>query len=339
MYLGRRSNGIYFVDYFDSEENRKRRISTGKRNKREANLFLSRFKENQQKNKKVTYKSLVDFRDEYVKFVAEAYSKNYLISIKLSFRQFIKFVDDVPLKKITIPKTQQFLSTVYIKAPKAAELYFRTLKASFNRAVDWGYLSENPFNKIKLPTSKKAYPIFISKAEFNIIFNNTSDSTMQDIYCTAFYTGMRLGELVNLKWKNIDFNNWKIYIQNSNSFTTKNKKDRVIPLNKIMQKIVTNKINNKSVIDLEDFVFTKIKGIKIREEYVSKSFKKIVRLCGCDERIHFHTLRHSFASNLVQRGASIYIVKELMGHSDVATTQIYAHLSKENLEEAVNLLN
>lgn len=339
MYLGKRSNGIYFVDFFDFEENRKKRISTGKRNKKDANLFLSEFRENQQKNKKVTYISLVDFRDEYLKFVAEAYSKKYLVSIKLSFRHFIKFVENIPLKKITIPKSQEFLSIVYKRAPKAAELYFRTLKASFNRAIDWGYLSENPFSKIKLPTSQKPYPIFITKPEFKKIINNTQDATMRDIFYTAFNTGMRLGEIVNLKWKSIDFNSRKIYVQNSNSFSTKNKKDRVIPLNEIMQTLITNKIENKSFIDNEDFVFTKIRGIKINEDYVSKSFKKIVRLCGCNERIHFHTLRHSFASNLVQRGASIYIVKELMGHSDVATTQIYAHLNKENLEDAVNLLN
>jgi integrase/recombinase XerD len=339
MYLGKRPNGIYFVEFFDSEENRKRRISTGKRNKKDANLFLSEFTANQQKNKKVTYISLVNFRDEYVKFVAEAYSKNYLTSIKLSFRQFIKFVDDIPLKKITIPKTQHFLSTVYIKAPKAAELYSRTLKASFNRAVDWGYLSENPFNKIKLPTSKKPYPIFITKSEFKKIIDNTQDREMRDIFYTAFNTGMRLGELVNMKWKSIDFNNQKIYIQNSNSFATKNKRDRVIPLNKIMQTVIANKLKKVSSIVYDDFVFSKIKGIKINEDYVSKAFKKIVRLCGCDERIHFHTLRHSFASNLVQKGASIYIVKELMGHSDVATTQIYAHLNKENLEDVVNLLD
>ena len=65
MYLGKRSNGIYFVDFFDSEENRKRRISTGKRNKKDANLFISNFKEYQKRNKKVIYISLVSFRDVY----------------------------------------------------------------------------------------------------------------------------------------------------------------------------------------------------------------------------------------------------------------------------------
>ena len=87
------------------------------------------------------------------------------------------------------------------------------------------------------------------------------------------------------------------------------------------------------------YVFQKVNDVKLNQECVSKDFKKAVRKSKLSERIHFHTLRHSFASILVQKGASIYVVKELMGHSDISTTQIYSHLRKENLIDAIHLLD
>ena len=87
-----------------------------------------------------------------------------------------------------------------------------------------------------------------------------------------------------------------------------------------------------------NFVFKNVKGFKLNDSFVSKNFKKAVRETDLDEKIHFHTLRHSFASTLVQNGASLYVVKELLGHEDISTTQIYSHLNKESLYQAVQLL-
>ena len=78
--------------------------------------------------------------------------------------------------------------------------------------------------------------------------------------------------------------------------------------------------------------------IKLNEDYPSKQFKKAVRAAGLNDNIHFHTLRHSFASRLIQKGASVFVVKELLGHEDIKTTQIYSHLQTQDLEEAVKLL-
>ena len=87
------------------------------------------------------------------------------------------------------------------------------------------------------------------------------------------------------------------------------------------------------------YIFFRVVGVKLNEDFVSKQFKKAVRSAGLSEEIHFHTLRHSFASNLIQRGVSIYVVKELLGHESISTTQIYSHLQSENLSQAVSLLD
>jgi len=78
--------------------------------------------------------------------------------------------------------------------------------------------------------------------------------------------------------------------------------------------------------------------IKLNEDYASKHFKKAVRAAGLNDNIHFHTLRHSFASRLILKGVSLFVVKELLGREDIRTTQIYSHLKTENLVNAISFL-
>ena len=96
-----------------------------------------------------------------------------------------------------------------------------------------------------------------------------------------------------------------------------------------------NKLNNTLN---NDYIFYRIRGIKLNEDYVRKNFKAAVRDAGLNDNIHFHTLRHSFASRLIQKGASLFVVKELLGHEDMKTTQIYSHLRTDDLITAINLL-
>ena len=119
----------------------------------------------------------------------------------------------------------------------------------------------------------------------------------------------------------------------------KGKKDRIIPMTSVVKDISNLRSKVVTHVDNEEYIFTRIPCVKLNEDYVSGKFKKAVRISKLSERIHFHTLRHSFASILVQKGASIYVVKELMGHSDISTTQIYSHLRKENLIDAIRLLD
>lgn len=245
---------------------------------------------------------------------------------------------DLPLTKISIHDTQSFITETFQRAEYSARLYRRTLNAAFNRAVDWEYITDNPFRKVKLGRPKRSFPIFITESELNSLLNVTENKVLKDLFQTAFYTGMRLGELINLKWSNIDFKNHIINIINDNNFKTKNKKDRVVPINPKLFNILKDKIPKIHLLSNNDIVFRSSKGVKFNADLVCKRFKESVRLVGLNDKIHFHTLRHSFASNLVQKGVSLYVVKELLGHEDISTTQIYSHLNKENLFKAIQLL-
>ena len=86
-------------------------------------------------------------------------------------------------------------------------------------------------------------------------------------------------------------------------------------------------------------MFCKENGKAFTGDYVSKKFKRACKAAGMDKAIHFHSLRHSFASNLAQKGVSLYVIKELLGHSSISTTEIYSHLNMDSLKEAIRILD
>ncbi len=146
----------------------------------------------------------------------------------------------------------------------------------------------------------------------------------------CFYTGIRLGEAVNLRWRNISIEQ-KLLTIGDNEFTTKNATQRIIPLcNQVMEVLRQSPVRKP-----DSFVFSKSNGFPFRKEYVSKKFKNISRKAGFDEEIHFHSLRHSFASNLAMKGVPIVAIKDLLGHSSIVTTQIYSHSNVDSLVGAI----
>ena len=148
-------------------------------------------------------------------------SKRYITSIELSFNQFISFCGDMSLKQINTQIIDRFISTTFARTQRGAHQYYRTLKAAFNKAVEWNYIGMNPFIKIKFPRLTKVYPVFLSEDDLLIILSNTPYQHQKDIFLVAFYTGMRLGELINMKWNWIDFFKNQITVKCSVEFTTK----------------------------------------------------------------------------------------------------------------------
>lgn len=330
---------VYFVD------GKRTKVSTKTANKKDAERFLKSFIPQEKikkaeleelKEKKLSIK-LSSFIEEYKTYVSNTYSEKYLKkAIKPSFVALQKNIPDMQLQMISTRIIDQFISSTSASSKHSASLYYRTLKAAFNKALIWNYIEVNPFNKIKSPKVPQSFPVFISESELIEILNNTDMRLMKNIFTIAFYTGMRLGELVNMKWNWIDFTQNIITIKNSAEFNSKNKRERIIPIH---QKV---KIELQTLYQLgkdqNSLIFYCKLKVKLNEDFVSKQFKKAVRAAKLNDKIHFHSLRHSFASVLVQRGVSLYAVKELLGHGNIKTTQIYSHLTQSSLSNAVCLL-
>ena len=326
--------------------NGKRTTSSTKTTKeKEAQEFLFKFKHSliEKPQTKIIsevhtpIKLLSFFQKEYSEYMRPIKSKNYLDSITLSFKQFISFCGDIPMNEIDTRTIDRFITSTFSRTQRGAHHYYRTLKAAFNKAIEWNYIESNPFAKIKFPKLSKSFPAFISEDELLIILTNTPYQYLRDIFTVGFYTGLRLGELINMKWNWVDLFQNQITVKCSNNFQTKSKKERNVPMSEKVKAILINRFN-LAVHQPGEVVFYRIKGRKLHQETISKQFKQAVRKSNLNEKIHFHTLRHSFASLLVQRGVSLYVVKELLGHEDIATTQIYSHLQQQNLKDAVNLL-
>ena len=324
---------VYFVD------GKRTTVSTKTTNLHEAYKFLGSFKVNQKEQTKEEPASisLSEFKTEYLEFIKPTKSKKYVCSIDLSFRMLINFTGDIQLNKLDLRALDKFITATFSRTPRGASLYYRTLKAAFSKAVLWNYISENPLKKIRSPKVAKTFPIFITEEELKFILSNTQEEVLRNLFLLAFYTGMRLGELISMKWSWIDFKQNQITVKCSEEFTTKGKKERVIPINQNLRTVLTN-FFPKVISITDDYVFSRINGVKLNDDFIAKKFKKAVRASKLNDKVHFHTLRHSFASLLVQRGVSLYVVKELLGHEELTTTQIYSHLQQQNLRDAVNLL-
>ena len=339
MFLFKRGK-YYHLEYFDDIENRVKRVSTKSTKKTQAIKFLTDFQKRIQDNHKPNHILLSAYAKRYQNYVETNCSKKYLQTVSLSFRQLSQFTGDIALSKLTYHQLDQFMSITFKRTQHGAWTNYRALKSAFNKAVNWDYLTDNPFTKIKLPKIVESTPLFIDESEFNLIVTNAECRDLKDIFVTAMNSGLRLGELTTLKWSSVNLRGRTLVVQNYASFRTKNKKSRIIPLNNTLFQLLQNRLPKIIDIKLDDYLFAKYPRVPYSIEYVSKSFKRIVRKLGLNEKYHFHLLRVSFGSHLLQRGIPISTISKLLGHSSISVTEKhYASLSIENLTDAVKTLD
>lgn len=344
MFLIKRGS-TYYIEYLDNFRSKSKRISTGKKKKAEAARIMEQFARriptaNDQiveatPKKKWTIK---EFEARYDEYVTAMFSKAYLEIVRQSLKMMERNVKATHMNEISFEAAERFIVKTFSRSPYSASQYLRTLKAAFTRAMDWGYIAQNPFSKVKIPQLPRLLPVFISQAELQPILDKTDTQDLRDIFAMAFYTGMRRGELVNLRWESIDLSASTVKVESTRTFKTKWKKERIIPLNKTMNSLLKRRLDVCG-FKASGLVFLTRKGLPYNGEFVGKKFKQAVQAAGVNPKVHLHSLRHSFASNLVQRDVPILIVKELLGHEKLSTTQIYAHVKHENLAEAVRRLD
>ncbi len=219
---------------------------------------------------------------------------------------------------------------------RTVNLELEAIRAMLYLAIKWDYLNENPMKHVKmLKVDDKKALRFLTAEECNRFLEACPD-ILYPVYFTFISTGMRKGELENLRWNDIDLNNRKIFIRRKPDWQPKTG-ERDIPINDDLHQILTRlKKNNREATE-DDYVFH-IKEKDKSHNMLRNELIKIARIAGIKDFTKVHTLRHTFASHLVMQGVDLPTIQRLMGHTSVETTMVYAHLAPDHLSKAVNKL-
>jgi integrase len=334
MFLSKRPNGVYYL-FYETPDQKRKSISTKATSKHDALKFLSEFQISLRDaaGSKVISIDLKTFSFEYLKFSEKFHTYKTHRMLKIIFEQFKDDLGNPMLNNIMMRDCELFIFKKANVSNYTAQKYLAHLRAAFNRAQERGYITVNPFRQIKNFKIPERLPKFLTKNDVEKIINATEDNDLKDLISFAVNTGLRQMELIMLEWNQVDLIQNVLLLNNQNA-VTKSKKVRNIPLNKAAREIL-EKRNQQSNYGR---VFT-YKSVPINPDFLSKKFKKLVVKAEINSDFNFHCLRHTFASWLVQRGVSIYEVSKLLGHADIKTTQIYAHLRNEDLRNAVERLD
>jgi len=205
------------------------------------------------------------------------------------------------------------------------------IKRFFNRAVELGYLRESPARKVKLLATARKNPHFFDEDEAALILNSCADEKTRDVYLVLLYTGMRIGELVNLEWDDIDFVRRVIAIRPKSFWKPKGNEERLIPMHQAVFYALFAKEKKSR------WVFADAEGEKLKIHSLETAFRRRLKKLGISDA-SLHTWRHTFASYLTMRTGNIRAVQKLLGHKSIRTTEIYSHLSDKHLHGVVGQL-
>ena len=288
----------------------------------------------------VTQTSIQTFLD-YLKF-QKRYSQYTIISYENDLKDFFDFIEtnygQLSLTEISTTLIRSWLANLKHNkiVPKSINRKISTLKSFFKYQLRKETISVSPMATIVSLKVNKRLPSFIEEKEMTTLFKDvefpdTWEGKTNRLMLQIFYqTGMRLSELINLKESQIDkgYSNLKVL--------GKRNKERIIPINNVLLyqilEYINAKRNNIQIFDAEYLLISE-KGKKLQPKYVYSKVKQYLGYVTTNERKSPHILRHSFATHLTNNGADINAVKDLLGHSSLAATQIYTHNSIEKLKD------
>jgi len=211
-----------------------------------------------------------------------------------------------------------------------------SLKAFFKYHVRQGTIAVNPVALVKSPKTSKKLPTTISEEQIARMISDIPEDEFVPVRDKAilelFYsTGIRLGELLGLNYGDVNFNRLTIRVFG------KGAKERIVPFGKKAEQAIQCYLRRRrsdfSRIDLEDALFISSRDRRISRPTVQKMVTRMLQTISGQKHLSPHVLRHSFASHLLDRGADLNAVKDLLGHNSLSTTQLYTHIRIEKMKE------
>ena len=269
-------------------------------------------------------------------------SKNTLLAYENDLMEFFDFYSNVSdpreIKRSDFSKYTIHLAS---KGAKASSITRKiaSIKGFFKYICANREITSNPALSISSPKIPKRLPKVISYDEIEKLLKNNLTTKEKAVFELLYAAGLRVSELCNLKINNIDFKS------NLIKAIGKGSKERLIPIGKKAHSAVIEYIKERDLLIQTqlgtsakiDYLFINEKCGKISRQWVYNFIKKQGKLIN--KSISPHTIRHSFATHLLENGADLRCVQELLGHSSVVTTQLYTHISKKHIKEVYFKIN
>lgn len=209
------------------------------------------------------------------------------------------------------------------------------LNSYFSYLVKFNYIDKNPFNNIEMAKVERKLPEYLSYPEIVKILEYLKGDLLNKALIEVLYgSGLRVSELVNLKVSDIHYQEGLIECHG------KGNKHRYIPINKkALLAINEYKINFRDKLkkkDNDNILFLNRFGHVIRRESINVMLNKVAKEIGLNKKLHPHMFRHSFSTHLLENGANLRIIQEMLGHENISTTQIYTHINEKKLIQDYN---
>lgn len=270
----------------------------------------------------------------YSKYTVSSYKKdiddfqNYIFSKSIELDQVDKYV------------VRDYMSILFgLISKRSIKRKFSALRHYYKFLILFGNAKINPFLLVSSPKSKATYPMSLYLKEIETLFKANNERTdklksRDDAILELLYSsGMRVSEICSLNVQDIDFNSRIIRVFG------KGKKERLVPYSNTCKERLIEYIKNlrnelyKSSKNKTNALFLNFKGERLTTRGVEFIFKEITRKTGIDLDIHPHTLRHTFATHLLEGGADLRTIQELLGHESINTTQVYTHITTQTMLE------
>lgn len=287
-----------------------------------------------------------DSIDVFLKYIKlqKNYSSNTLISYQRELEQFVEYLN---LNKVTSfdEVTYRFIRSylVYLnkKDLKSTSLrhHISVLRVFYRYLIKIEQVQTNPFELVSQPRLEKRLPDFLYLDELDELISSININTplgLRNVMIIEllYATGIRCFEACNICIKDIDMNNNTIYIKG------KGKKDRIVLFNDICKSYIQSYINHERIELLNgkshDILFVNKYGDPITSRGVYDILKRVCDKSTLKKKIHPHMFRHTFATHMLENGASLVVVQELLGHESLASTEIYTHVTLDKLRTKIN---
>ncbi|WP_167615393.1 tyrosine-type recombinase/integrase [Maribellus sediminis] len=287
----------------------------------------------------------MSYQESFINYLKyeKRYSAHTVVAYKNDLDQFVEYsaivIGEFHVKAVTTDTVRGWLLHLMEQGltPRSIHRKATTVKSFYNFLMREDVVESNPASNLTLPKVRKKLPNFVDEKSLNHLlddlgnFDDDFSGVRDKLILSLFYgTGIRLSELINLKERDIDTREKLIRVLG------KRQKERIIPYPSEINNLLENYViaRNKQIGYKTDFLLVTEKGKQVYEKLVYRVVKKSLGKVTSLEKKSPHVLRHTYATHLLNKGADLNAVKELLGHANLAATQVYTHTTFEKLRDS-----